>query len=227
MRRSLLASHVFHVLPGHTHVRINERAGLPNPPQQLRLPEVVGLALFSEEHPEHQGVPTRAQLPEPTKDSLRVFNYAVAQYYGRTHRIHARKSFRGAPRYSWVMLDSGDKERPWFGRLLALLSMDCNGRKNLSYALVQYLEDVVPVREHVIEARHFRYAHTQPTLVSLGSILQPAYFLTSPLRHRRDGALIFLAQPYGVSHASTTVGWEYESDTDGDSDSTGDEVDDE
>ncbi len=105
-----------------------------------------------------------------------------------------------------------DPEKPWFGRLMLLarlcLATGCGPWHD--FALVWYVDEFRPQREHVIGARHFVFYGTRPDVVRLDSILQPCHLLPSPLRRTFGGKHVFVALPYGITHESTRAGWTYD-----------------
>ena len=112
------------------------------------------------------------------------------------------------------MVDSGDREAPWFGRLM-LLAKVCLATVRgpwHDFALVWYVNEFHPQRELVIGARHFAFYGTRPDIVRLDSILQPVHLLPAPLQ--RQGKPVFVALPYGITHDSTRIGWTYEEEED-------------
>ena len=140
------------------------------------------------------------------------FPTAVATYYARKHRVHARQGHYGrASNHSWVMLDSSDVSNPWFGHLMLLFSarpQDAERAPWQNFALVWYVQEKNMLRDHVLGARHFQYYGTQPEVVELAAILQPSLLLESPKQHQERP--VFVALPYGVTHDSTRVGWTYD-----------------
>ena len=144
---------------------------------------------------------------------IRHFTSAKAKYYSKTHRVHARPAHYGRAQHSWVMIDSGEEQDPWFGRLMQLFCIGTLPRGPWwEFALVWYVNEFTPGREHVIGARHFTFHGSRPEIVQVESILQPAHLLPSPIKSR--GEMVFVALPYGLTHESTRVGWTYDEEED-------------
>ena len=132
----------------------------------------------------------------PTYDhgTLRVHSFAVAWDQGKRVRVHARRDFYGHPRFDWVRTTGDADDEWWYGRLVLLLSCTVLGVPR-QFAIIHWLEEVHPARDHVLGARHFRFWRPEPRAELLSTVWRRATLVTSP---RTEGITpIFMQLPYG------------------------------
>ena len=132
----------------------------------------------------------------PTFDhgTLRVHSFAVAWDRGKRVRVHARRDFYGHPRYDWVRTTGDADDEWWYGRHVLLVSCTVLGVAR-QFAIIHWLEEVHPARDHVLGARHFRFWKPEPRAEQLSIVWRRATLVTSP---KTEGiAPIFLQLPYG------------------------------
>ncbi len=123
-------------------------------------------------------------------------NAVVIRRQGRLHRVHARRTFFGSPRYDFVEIRgstaaAGDL---WFGRVLALFDVNVSrdhpriGRGWVSMALVQWLARDPQDQVAGVPTFSFTWG-AHPDAVFVDQILRPVALVTSPVvpddGHRR------------------------------------------
>ena len=126
--------------------------------------------------------------------TLRVHAFAVAWDQGKRVRVHARRNFYGHARNDWVRTTGDEEDEWWYGRLVLLLSCAVLGVQR-QFAIIHWLEEVYPPRDHVLGARHFKFWKPEPRAEILSTVWRRATLVTSP---KAEGMTpIFLQLPYG------------------------------
>ncbi len=136
-----------------------------------------------------------------TARSIRVYPSAVAWDAGHRARIHARVRFYGFPRYDWVSVRAAEAE-VWYARILLLFAAQVNHVWK-EFAVLHWLKDFEPTREHVVLARHYKYWRPKPVVESMSTLWRRARFISSPMVDGND--TVFLSLPYGASSLAGVV----------------------